>query len=81
MHKAHQNTHRRKAAWLKCEKNHTQVCVSHDLSQGCRNQKRQVSLEAGGANARVKVGLTEGRKSSFEQSGLRVPSTSKKDTV
>ena len=32
-------------------KNHMQVRVSHDSSQGCQNYKRQVPLEVGGANA------------------------------
>jgi hypothetical protein len=59
------------------------VCESrtHDPSQGCRNQKRQVSLEASGAGARVEVGLTEEHRLSFEQFDPRVPSTPKKDTT
>jgi hypothetical protein len=43
-------------------------------------------LEAGradvrGGGARVKVGLMEGRRSSFEQSNLRSSSTPEKDTA
>jgi hypothetical protein len=57
--------------------------VSHNPSWGCRNQKWQVALEAGGAGARgggarVEMGLTKGRKSSFKQSYPRVSSTLEK---
>jgi hypothetical protein len=61
--------------------------VSHDPSRGCQDQKLQVPLEVGGASvhgerAYVEMGLTEGHRSSFEQSDPRAPSIlKKKDTT
>ena len=68
------------------KKNYTQMCMSHDSSQGCQNQKQQVLLEVGragahGGGAHVKVGLTDGRRSSFKQFDSRTPSTLEKDTT
>ena len=60
-----------------------QARASHDLSQGCLNQKQQVLLEASKAGAhsgvaQVEVGLTEIRRLTFETVQSKRPINPKK---